>query len=159
MESDNELGDMALSIKEDEESALALALPPGAGALPPRAVEGLRKALADAESLFGIEAEPEGREPLSGADVKRITMLAKAAEDAVEDSVPGVELLPQSDGLSAETWAALITTWVTSLVKSKPFKKWLESEDESPMPAAKQPTKKAPPKEESDLDFFAARMK
>jgi hypothetical protein len=161
MESDDEmqLGDMALSIKEDEESAMALALPPGAGELEPRAASQLRVALARAEVLFGIAAEEESDGPLAGGDVKRITMLAKAAEDAIEDDVPGVEALPQSIGLRAETWAALITTWVESLAKSKGFKRWLESEDDMPMAKPAMPTKKAPPKEESDLDFFASRMK
>lgn len=160
MESDDELGMLALEIKQEEEEAMALALPAGAETLSPRAVSGLRDALTKVEALFGIDggAAPDDG-PLSGQDVKRITMVTKAVEDAVEDDVPGLEVLPSSDGLSVGSWAALMTTWVESVGKNKAFKKWLESEDD--LPASRPVSMKAAPepKPTDDLDFFAGRMK
>lgn len=159
MESD-ELGQLALEIKNEEEGAMALALPAGADALSPRAVSGLRSALAKVEALFGIEggAAPDDG-PLGGQDVKRIAMISKAVEDAVEDDVPGLEVLPPTDGLSVDSWAALMTSWAESVGKNKQFKKWLESEDDMPASRPVSMTSKPAPKPEDDLDFFAGRMK
>jgi hypothetical protein len=160
MESDDELGQLALEIKNEEEGAMAMALPAGADALSPRAVSGLRTALARVEALFGIEGGAGADDgPLGGQDVRRITMISKAVEDAVEDDVPGLEVLPPTDGLSIDSWVALLTAWVESVGKNKQFKKWLESEDDMMDSAPVSMKAKPEPKPTDDLDFFAGRMK
>lgn len=154
------LGELAREVKGSEEEALAASLPPGSMDLPQREVDGLRKALAEAESLFGIK-DLKGDGPLSGGDVKRITMLAQAAQDAVDDDVPGVELLPDTSGVSASTWASVLAVWAQSLSKNKAFKKWL-SEEGSPAPMAPgrgEGKAQVPVPVDDELAFFAGRMK
>lgn len=152
------LGELAREVKTSEEEALSTSLPPGSMDLPQREVDGLRKALAQAESLFGIE-DLEGDGPLSGGDVKRITMLAQAAQDAVDDDVPGVELLPDTSGVSASTWASMLAVWAQSLARNKGFKKWLESEGAPAPMATGRGEASTPAPVDDDLAFFAGRMK
>jgi len=157
---DEQLGELARTVKDEEEQALSMSLPPGSMDLPQREVDGLRKALAQAESLFGIK-DLEGDGPLSGGDVKRITMLSQAAQDAVDDDVPGVELQPDTSGVSASTWASLLAVWAQSLFKNRAFKKWL-SEDGAPAPMARgrgDGEAATPAPVDDELAFFAGRMK
>jgi hypothetical protein len=154
------LGELAREVKTSEEEALSTSLPPGSMDLPQREVDKMRQALAEAEALFGIK-DMGGEGPLSGGDAKRITMLAQAAQDAVDDDVPGVELLPDTSGVSASTWASMLAVWAQSLSKNKAFKKWL-SEDGAPAPMALgrgegKAATSAPVDDE--LAFFAGRMK
>lgn len=157
------LGGLARGVKGSEEEALAASLPPGSADLPQREVDGLRKALSQAEALFGIK-DLEGDGPLSGGDVRRITMLAQAAQDAADDDVPGVELLPDTSGVSASTWASMLAVWAQSLARNKAFKKWLESEGAGgasvPMaPGRGEGKAQTPAPVDDDLTFFAGRMK
>lgn len=159
---DDQLGELAREVKGSEEEALAASLPPGSKDLPQREVDGLRKALAQAEALFGIK-DLEGDGPLSGGDVRRITMLAQAAQDAADDDVPGVELLPDTSGVSASTWASMLAVWAQSLSKNKAFKKWLsEGAEGSPALMATgrgEGKAQVPVPVDDDLTFFAGRMK
>ena len=158
---DDTLGELARTVKTSEEEALSTSLPPGSMDLPQREVDKMRQALAQAESLFGIK-DLEGDGPLSGGDVKRITMLAQAAQDAVDDDVPGVELLPDTSGVSASTWASMLAVWAQSLARNKAFKKWLESEGSSPAPMALgrgRGEAATPAPVDDELAFFAGRMK
>lgn len=157
---DEQLGELARTVKDEEEQALSTSLPPGSMDLPQREVDKLRQALALAESLFGIK-DLGGDGPLSGGDVKRITMLAQAAQDAVDDDVPGVELLPDTSGVSASTWASMLAVWAQSLARNKAFKKWL-SEEGAPAPMALdrgEGLASTPAPVDDDLTFFAGRMK
>lgn len=158
---DDQLGELAREVKTSEEEALSTSLPPGSMDLAQREVDKMRQALAQAEALFGIK-DLEGDGPLSGGDVKRITMLAQAAQDAVDDDVPGVELLPDTSGVSASTWASMLAVWALSLARNKAFKKWLESEGSSPAPMALGRglgDASTPVPVDDDLTFFAGRMK
>lgn len=160
---DDQLGELAREVKGSEEEALSASLPPGSMDLPQREVDGLRKALAQAEALFGIK-DLGGEGPLSGSDVRRISMLARAAQDAVDDDVPGVELLPNTSGVSASTWASILAVWAQSLARNKAFKKWLESEGAGGVPAPMAPGRgegkaQTPAPVDDELAFFAGRMK
>lgn len=157
---DEQLGELAREVKTSEEEALSTSLPPGSMDLPQREVDKMRQALAQAEALFGIK-DLGGDGPLSGGDVKRITMLAQAAQDAVDDDVPGVELLPDTSGVSASTWASMLAVWAQSLARNKAFKKWL-SEDGAPAPMALgrgRSEASTPAPVDDELAFFAGRMK
>jgi len=158
---DEQLGELARTVKTSEEEALATSLPPGSMDLPQREVDKMRQALAEAEALFGIK-DMGGEGPLSGGDVKRITMLAQAAQDAVDDDVPGVELLPDTSGVSASTWASMLAVWAQSLSKNKAFKKWLSEEGAAPAPMALgrgESKASTPAPVDDELAFFAGRMK
>jgi len=160
---DEQLGELAREVKGSEEEALSTSLPPGSMDLPQREVDKMRQALAEAEALFGIK-DLAGEGPLSGSDVKRITMLAQAAQDAVDDDVPGVELLPNTSGVGASTWASMLAVWAQSLARNKAFKKWLLEEGAAPAPMAlgrgeARSEASTPAPVDDDLTFFAGRMK